>query len=66
MASAQEQTQPSAANAGTEKGEQPAAPAEEEVWDEERIEQSLKITKEMHIQVHDCGTPILQSVFIDS
>lgn len=52
MAPTKKQSKPPAMNAETRKGEQPAAaPTEEEVWDEELIEQALKVSKEMHIQV---------------
>jgi hypothetical protein len=44
--------EPSTAQAGTGKGEQSSAQnAEADIWDEERMEQALKISKEMHIQV---------------
>jgi hypothetical protein len=51
MEKAQEKPQLSATDVGSGKGDQPAPNAEEDVWDEERIEQGLKIAKEMHIQV---------------
>jgi hypothetical protein len=54
MVSAQEQAQAAAKDA-KRKGEQPpGSGTDEEPWDEERIEQALKISKEMHIQVRNC------------
>jgi hypothetical protein len=52
MGAAQEQSQPIAMDAGQGKGPQTAGPdVEEDTWDEERIEEALKVSKEMHIQV---------------
>ena len=63
MGTAQEQAQPSAMDAarGKGKGDQPAGPgAEDDVWDEERIEQALKVSKEMHIQVGCSPRPAIE------
>lgn len=52
MAAPQEQSEQSATEANPGKSEQTAgSDAEEDIWDEERIEQALKVSKEMHIQV---------------
>jgi hypothetical protein len=52
MGPVHEQSQQSAADASPGKTEQPPGPdAEEDAWDEVRIEQALKVSKEMHIQV---------------
>ena len=61
IGSAQEQAQPSTMVAEQGKGNQPAGPgAEDDVWDEERIEEALKVSKEMHIQV-GYSSPLLLS-----
>jgi hypothetical protein len=52
MGPVHEQLQQSASDVNLGKTEQPPGPeAEEDTWDEERIEQALKLSKEMHIQV---------------
>lgn len=61
MASPQEQSEQSATEANPGKSEQTAgSDAEEDIWDEERIEQALKVSKEMHIQVSDLRSTILR------
>lgn len=52
MSSAQEKAQV-AAKGTDRKGQQPrgSGSTDEDPWDEERIEQALKVSKEMHIQV---------------
>lgn len=47
---------PTAGSAAMDNGQEAASSSEEDVWDEQRIADALKVLKEMHIQVsvHDC------------
>ena len=51
MAAPQEQSQQSDPDTNPGKSEPAGSDTEEDNWDEERIEQALKVSKEMHIQV---------------
>ena len=57
---------PSATGVGMDAGGSAAAAASnggEHLWDEQRIEESLKVLKEMHIQVwHYPGTSVIQKL----
>jgi hypothetical protein len=45
---------PTQGGSTTEDGQAAASSIGEDVWDEQRIEDALKILKEMHIQVSSC------------